>query len=149
MTNEAGTLHAPAHPAPHRDRVGPSALAFGVIAGPLAWGVHLLVNYGIASHACFPGNVTRSAPPRGSDWLWPLLIGSDVIAIAIAAFAALISYRSWRITRREFSGHADKLIEIGESRTRFLALWGMMISAGFMVAMAFDVVGLWVVPICG
>lgn len=148
MTIDAAALQTVAHPAPHRRRAGLLALAFGVAGGPLAWGVHLVVNYGIASHACFPGAVPRSQPPSGVGGLWWLLLSIDLIAIAVAAAAALVSYRSWRATRRELAGRARDLVEIGEGRTRFLALWGLLTGVGFLLAVVFDGVALWVLPLC-
>ena len=147
MTTDTAALHAGAHPAPHRHRVGSLALAFGVAAGPLAWGVHLVVNYGIASHACFPGAGPRSQAPAGAG-LWWLLLSIDLIAIAVAAAATLVSYRSWRATRRELAGRASDLLEIGEGRTRFLALWGLLTGVGFLLAVVFDGVALLVLPLC-
>ena len=149
MANNAATLHAQAHPAPHRSRVGALALMFATIGGPLAWGAHLVANYAIASHACFPGAVPRTASPPDAEALWGLLVAIDVAAMVIAALAAVVSYRSWNSTRRELSGHAGDLIEIGEGRTRFLSVWGMLISVGFLIAIASDLVALWVLPLCG
>ena len=149
MTIEAAALQAGAHPAPHRAVVGVLALAFGVAGGPLAWGVHLVVNYGIASHACFPGAVAaQPAAARRQAVCGGSCSASISIAIAVAAAAALVSYRSWRATRREFAGRAGDLIEIGEGRTRFLALWGLLTGVGFLLAVVFDGVALWVVPLC-
>jgi hypothetical protein len=146
MTHETATLPAQAHH-PLR-RLAGFALAFGLVAGPLAWGVHLVANYALASHACFPGAVPRAALPPGSDWLLPLLIAIDLTVIAIAAVAALLSYRSWRSERQELSRNAGEVVDIGEGRTRFLSLWGMLTSVGFLIAIVFDVVALWVPP-CG
>ena len=36
------------------------------------------------------------------------------------------------------------MFEAGEGRTRFLALWGLMTSIGFLVAIVFSLVGLFV-----
>jgi hypothetical protein len=146
MTNEVATLPTDAHHRPQR-RVG-FALAFGLLAGPLAWGAHLIANYALATHACFPGAVPRTAPSPSSDWLLPLLLAIDLTAIAIAAVAALLSYRSWRSERQELAGNAGGVLDIGEGRTRFLSIWGMLTSVGFLTAIAFDVLGLWV-PLCG
>jgi hypothetical protein len=146
--NDATAMHAHAHPAPHRGRVDLLASLYGIAAGPLAWGAHLLVNYGVTSHACFPGAAPRSTPPPGAGALWSLLLAIDLIAMAIAASAALVSYRAWRASRREVSGHAGELIEVGEGRTRFLALWGMITGGGFLIVIAFDLVGLLVLPLC-
>jgi hypothetical protein len=67
--------------------------------------------------------------------------------VCLAAAAA--AYRGWRTISEESAGTGQPLIESGEGRTRFLALWGIMIGLGFFIAVAFDFAGLWVLPICG
>jgi hypothetical protein len=138
MARDAASIFAPVHPAPRRNRAGPLKLAFGAIGGPLAWGVRLVVNYALASHACFPADVPRDDASSGG--LWPLLIAVDAAALLIAATAAIVSYSSWRSTREEFEGSAPEVIDIGEGRTHFLALWGMMTGLGFFLATVFDLV---------
>jgi hypothetical protein len=83
------------------------------------------------------------------DWLRLLLIAVDLASIAISVAAALIALRSWRATSQEMAEVGSPLVEIGEGRTRFLAGWGLIIAIGFLVAVGFDFVGLWILPICG
>ncbi len=135
-----------AHPAPHRDRVGLGLLALVLIAVPCLWGLRLVVNYAIDSYFCFPDAVRHNILP---GWAWPLLLALDLVCIAAAAAGVFISYRNWQITREEAAASGAPLVEIGEGRTRFLALWGLLIGIGFLVAMGFDLVGLWIVPACG
>jgi hypothetical protein len=141
------SLSRDAHPAPHRDRVSLWILAFGAAGGPVAWVLRLVVNYGLASHACFPGDALRTSPP-GPDWLWPALIAVDIAALEISVAAGLVSYAIWQATRREFAGDVRDVIDIGEGRTRFLALWGMMTGIGFSAATLFDLVMLGVLRPC-
>jgi hypothetical protein len=135
-----------AHPAPHRANINFGLLAAALIATPAMWGIRLVVNYGIDSHYCFPGARRSDALP---GWAWPTLLGIDLLAIVVALAAALISLRSWRQSREEFAASSGPLIEIGEGRTRFLALWGLMTSLGFLGALGFDLVTLWITPACG
>jgi hypothetical protein len=137
------------HPAPHRERVSFSGLLFSLVAPPLAWSTHLVVNFAFASHACFPGHSPRLTPLPDLDWLRLLLIAVNLASIAICFGAALIALRSWRASSQEMAEIGSPLVEIGEGRTRFLAGWGLIISIGFLVAVSFDFVGLWVLPICG
>ena len=138
MESDAASISAPVPAAAHRTRARPWKLAFGAIGGPLAWGVRLVVNYALASHACFSGDVPRDDATSG--WLWSLLIAVDAAALLIAAIAVIVSYSSWRSTREEFEGSAPEVIDIREGRTRFLALWGMMTGLGFFLATVFDLV---------
>jgi hypothetical protein len=145
---EAHAAIAISHPAPHRDRAELSALAFGLVGAPLAWALQLFVNYGVASRVCFPGAAPRmSAIASGSAWVTLLIV--ELIALAIAAAAAVVAYGSWRATRHEASGETSHMVEAGEGRTRFLALWGLMTSIGFFIAIVFSLIGLFLVPLCG
>jgi hypothetical protein len=139
------TSTQPNHPAPHRGRVGLSVLFFGLLAGPFAWSGQLLVNYGLSSHFCYPDDTPLIALSKDLGWLWPFLIAIGVLALAISAAGTLVSLRSWRMTREEASGH---MVDIGEGRTRFLALWGMLTSGGFFLVVLLDFIALFVLPLC-
>jgi hypothetical protein len=136
-----------AHPAPHRDRAALAELAFALAAAPLAWGAQLVIGYGVASHVCF-----AESAPRAASLSWagavPLLV-VELIAIVVATVSAAVAYRLWRATREEASGGTRAMVEAGRGRTRFLALWGLMTSLGFLGAIVFSLIGLLVVPLCG
>ena len=149
MTSDAN-ITSDAHPAPERHQVSLVLLFSGLIAGPAAWSLHLMANYALASERCFPP--TAAEPP----WLRPVLMAIGIAAVAGAAAGALICHRLWQAVRHErsqrepkFESHAHELVEIGEGRTRFLAIWGVLIGLGFFLAIIFDFVGLWILPICG
>ena len=131
--------------AANRDRPSLVLLAAALFAVPCLWALRLVVNYGIDSYFCFPSEVRRNILPT---WAWPTLLGIDVATIAVAIVAILISYHYWRRARDEAVAHAA-LIETGEGPTRFLALWGLLVGFGFLVAVLFDLIGLWIVPVCG
>jgi hypothetical protein len=63
MTVDANAVGSRDHPSPHRHRVSLSALLFGLFGGPVAWIAQLVVNYGLASYACFPGDTPRTHVP--------------------------------------------------------------------------------------
>lgn len=145
---DSATIDDSAHPAPHRHRVRLIWLLLAIFAPPAAWSVHLIVNYASASRSCYPDGSPQSAPT--AHWLWLCLILVDVVSLAISAGAAVLAYRSWHISAEEMAGHTSSpMLETGEGRTRFLAIWGLLIGAGFFVAVIFDFVGLWILPICG
>lgn len=148
MSSET-TLGPNAHPSPHRGRVGAIAMIFGSSGAPLAWATHLIAGYALASTICFPGEALRQQPWASIRWAWSLLIAIDLIAMVIAVLAALTAYHNWRLSHREATGYSQGLVEIGEGRTSFLSLWGILTSIGFFVAVAFDFIGLWIVPLCG
>jgi hypothetical protein len=64
----------------------------------------------------------------------------------MASFA--ISMRAFNRTRNEARGGAHHVMEAGAGRTRFLALWGMVLGAGFAVAAAITAVAFIAVPRC-
>jgi hypothetical protein len=136
-----------AHPAPHRHKVSLLALGFGLAAAPLAWAAQTITGYALSSHACFPGDTPRVAPLFAEAG--QIAVAINLIAIVVAAAAAAIAYRSWRATRDENDGRLHHLVEIGEGRTRFLALCGMLASLGFLVAIIFASLAILLVPLCG
>lgn len=148
MPSSASTT-VEAHPAPHRERVGLGTITLVTLAPPLAWSVHLFTNYAFSSHACYPAGVPLLNPVAGFDWVQWLLIAVDLASIAACIVCALLAYRNWTISARELEETRAPLIEIGEGRTRFLSIWGVIIGLGFTLAIIFDFVGLWIVPICG
>ena len=133
------------HPAPQRHHVALLVLLAALFAVPTIWGLRLVLNFALASYFCFPGTVRQYTLP---GWTWPTLLGIDALAIAVALLAAAASWRNWQLTRDEAAASGAPLMELGEGRTRFLALWGLMTGIGFAVAIAFDLVALWIVPVC-
>ena len=73
------------HPAPHRDRVGLFAIMYGLFASPVFWAGHLMLNYGLGSHACYPGEVPLARGDSGAGWAWPIILAFDIVAIAVAS----------------------------------------------------------------
>jgi hypothetical protein len=146
MAHDA-SIGSAAHPAPYRDRTTLWELTFAVLAPPLAWSIHLVLNYAFASHSCFPDGTPQAAPSLRA--LRVLLLAVDGASLLISAIAVLIAYRAWQVSAQEMADIAPPLVETGEGRTRFLAVWGLLIGIGFFVAVLFDFVGLWILPPCG
>jgi hypothetical protein len=141
--------HAVRHPSPHRGAVAGALLATAILAGPAAWALQLLVNYGLASMACYPvGQPHLDLPPAWRGLPHGLLAGS-LAALAVAVVAAIMGYVFWRRTKGDASGGKRHLIEVGEGRTRFLSAWALWIGVLFSIALAFDVVGTLLVTSCG
>lgn len=137
------------HPAPHRDRVPTWALLVCLAAGPAAWSTQLILGYGLSSYACFPDGepFLRSPPPGWSgEQAWLLLLNLVCLALTCAALA--FDLRAWRRTRDEKRGGAGWLLEVGEGRSRFLALAGMLACGVFAAAIVFNTINLLAVPAC-
>lgn len=134
------------HPSPHRNRVGLTALFFGLCAAAFAWDAQLLVSSALVGHACYPGDMLLRLPLWSGLWWWLLGIGLGGIALAIAG--GLMSWRNWHRTKEEKEGSADDLLAVGEGRTRFLAMFGILCSFLFGVGLIFATAAVLVVPLC-
>lgn len=145
---QADTFMQAEHPSPHRERVSIALLFCGLLAGPVAWGLQLIVNYALAAYRCYPGDVPRTSILPGWSWSSPTILAINIAAALIALLGAAISLRHWRAVRGEHHGSVGHTAETGEGRTRFLALWGMMTGLGFFAAIMFDTVALSMAPQC-
>ncbi len=92
MPNGATLPHSQ-HPAPLRGNVSTVALFAGLLASPLAWGLQLVINYGLAAHACYPGDMPLHdvAPGFHSTRTIILLINLLAMALALAGAAPVLS----------------------------------------------------------
>jgi hypothetical protein len=122
-------------------------LGVALLAAPLAWLIQTSANYGLSSHACYPGAEPLHA--MTAAWQWPAVLLITLGAMLLAAAAALIAFTAWRRTRQEAAGDVPEVLEAGEGRTRFLSLWGTMTGAGFTIALLFSLIALLGVPPCG
>lgn len=125
-------MSAAAHPAPRRDIVPLGVLWFGLFGAPSAWVLQTIVDYGLVSHFCFPGDAPRQAPAfsalRGTG------LAVSVIAAIVSLLAMAAAYRSWRATRHGRDAEHHELLEVGEGRARFMAFAGVLLSAVFLFA---------------
>jgi amino acid transporter len=136
------------HPAPHAGRVSSGESIFGLFAGPLAWFVQLCCGYVLASEPCFQEGSRTAAPPPALHWTWPAMVVLTLVAVVVSLAAFGVSMRAFNRTRHETEGGAHYVLEVGAGRTRFLALWGMVLGAGFAVAAAITAVAFIAVPRC-
>jgi hypothetical protein len=137
------------HPAPHAHRVGRGLLFLGVLLAPTAWAIQLVVNYGLASYVCFPQETPRFSPLPGWEGLRSALVIINVVALIAAVAGIALSFRNWRLSGAEARGGHGKLLEAGEGRTRFLAVWGLWSGVWFLIAILFNTIALVGVPLCG
>ena len=141
MTDASAT-----HPAPHRHRVSFAALMFGIIAAPVFWLGQMTLGYGVSAVTCYGGDhpttITSATALRSA------LIAFDAIAIIAAIAGGIVSYMSWRAVRNEKEGGQRQALEIDDGRVRFMALWGIMSSLWFFIAIAFSTIASVTVPLC-
>jgi len=137
---------APQHPAPARHRVSVTALCFGLLAAPGAWIFSELLLYFISSRLCTLKNPMASAFLRKGISPWFTII--TVAAFLLALIGVWVSLRNWLATREESHGSGHHLAEVGEGRTRFLAMCSMLASIGFAIAFLFIFAQLYTARLC-
>jgi hypothetical protein len=149
MPKEIMASYGVEHPAPHRGRVSDALLFAALLAAPLAWAAQLLLNYALAANACFPRQTPRTSPAPGWEWLHSGLIAINLVALAIAIAATLVTAALWRRTREEAQGGHEQLIDVGHGRTRFFAIWGVWSGVWFIIQILFGAVAAIGAPGCG
>jgi len=134
------------HPAPLREAVAPGLLAFAVLAAPVAWSLEVLVNLSVTSPACYPKDHPLTSPMLTGTAAALTSVQIAVFVLGIAG--AIASVLCWRRTRGEGQGGTNNLVEIGEGRTRFLAMCSIMLSTVFVVAMVFTATAFAMIRLC-
>jgi hypothetical protein len=109
---------------------------FGVYAAPAAWSVQLVLGYGLAAYACNPGRIALAQVAEGWGWTRGASLAVNLLAAVVAAGAGLVSLSGWRATGDD-AGPA-----------RFLSIWGVLTSFGFLIAILFNTVMLVGAPAC-
>lgn len=136
------------HPAPHRDEMSTLRAFVLLFTGPTAWFVQFCVGVQLASWPCYPADTRYLVPIEGYGWTREAAL---VLLLLCALAAAISGLASWRLLQRvsdeREGGHAE-LAEVGHGRTRFIALWGTILGAGFVVATLFTLAGFAMVPRC-
>ena len=133
------------HPSPQRDRASALLLALGFATGPVVLALLLTITYALTSYRCFPDGTRLETPHAGWNWVSTAVPLMYVAGIALTAIAALIAWRLWQRTKDEGPGAT---IELGEGRTRFLGVWGLITSALFVGILGFDLISTFMVPAC-
>jgi hypothetical protein len=137
----------PLHTQPHpEDRLHESFLA--LFGGPIAWFVQLCVGYPLASEACYPGAERRLTLPSHLGWTRAAIVAVMIAACVVSLLALSSSLAAYRRSSSEMRRGAEQAIRIGADRTCFLALWGIIFSAGFAVASVITFVAYFVLPRC-
>ena len=140
----------PGHAAPHRDRVSLTVLAFGLFGSAAAWAIQLISNYSLMAHFCYPLQTPEASPTFAGVRV--VAIAISAVLLVVAVLALLTAIRSFNITRHEIARAEDEAhsetAEIGEGRTRFLSLAGILVSGIFVYGVLMAGVPLISMPIC-
>ena len=125
-------------------------LVYGLLVPPFVWAVELYLNFGLASHACFPDGAPRASFLPGWGRIWMALLAVNIVCAAICAIGLLAAGYSWRRLRDE----PPAAQEIGgapypsEGRLISFAVCGLMVSGLFTLAILFNTISLWALSTC-
>ncbi len=132
------TAPAEVHPVRAVRAATPPALWFGLFGAPVAWSLQLLASYALVAHGCYPDAVPMTIPVVPG--LRTLVLGTGAAALVVALLAAGSAWRSWRATQHGHQAEHEALLEVGEGRTRFMALSGLLLSTVFALGIVMNVV---------
>jgi hypothetical protein len=108
------------------------------------WAVQLELNYGLASHACFPAEAPRASFLPGWERIWVVLLVVNLVCLALCAIGLLTSGYSRRRFRAELGGVEYPSME----RLSAFAVSGLLVSGVFTVAILFNTLYLWALSTC-
>ncbi|WP_375263329.1 hypothetical protein [Palleronia sp.] len=136
------------HPAPDRGRISRSLLAFALLGAPVAWSLQLSGNAALGGLGCLV-----EARPRGFILNWEAtaiaIVVVNVAALVIAVVALAASAHLLRETRHEKMQHSGGVMQAGEGRTRYMAVWGVWGSVLFLIAIGANTVAAVWRNLCG
>jgi hypothetical protein len=102
---------------------GSALLWFGVLAGPAAWSVEIIVGYGVEEIACSTGTVGEEIEGIGVE---PIIVLLTLFLGAVTAAAGLLAFGCLRRLKASRSTAA-------EGRAEWMAIAGIATSAIFLV----------------
>jgi hypothetical protein len=127
-----------------RGAVSGWSLATGLLAAPFAWLLDELGSYFIAATACqLKASGDALTMVRGSS---PAYIVLTAVTWLIALGGLWIALHNWRKTRDEPTGGGHHLL--GEGRTRFVAMCGLMTSISFTLGFVYLTLQMVAAPLC-
>ncbi len=134
-------------PSAQQDTASTLATAFGLWGGPVAWFIQVCAGYTLSSWPCYPLDTPRLGPPSGYGWTWGAVIGISIAAFVVALLSLQVSRAAYR--RSATIGIPPRSpVELRMQRACFLALWGVVFSAGSAVVIAFTTIALSLLPRC-
>lgn len=136
------------HPAPDAEKLSTAMALFMLFAGPLAWFLQLCSSVVLLGWPCFPMMDRLAQPMLHYGWTRPAAVALLAIAMVVAVVAGVVSLRKLHEVSDEKEGGHRELIEVGHGRTRFTAMWGVVLSFSFAVAILLTAVPFLLVPRC-
>ena len=101
------------------------------------------MSFGFSSYAC-----SARAHGIGAAGCTGCCRRPTSLGLLAAALAIALAVSSLRETRDEHEDQAGSMLDAGEGRTRFLALWGLWMGVVFLLAIAFNTLSAWWAGLC-
>jgi len=128
---------APKHPSEARHNVGWWRQGSGLLMAPFAWMSLLLVQFALADIGCRYFKVFQP---------WLILLGA--VSVLAGVIGGILAWSVWRRTRQEAEGGEGEAIDVGEGRSRFFAITGLLSSGIFTTASMFTLLASLMVTPC-
>jgi hypothetical protein len=120
------------------ERGGSGLLWVGTLTGPIAWSIHLVVNYNLEEIACAPA--TRRVGEIWGIGVETLMLGINVVLASATALAGVIAYRCWR-RARGMQGESDE-------RAAWMGIAGVMVSVLFLIIIGMGLAPQFFLDVC-
>ncbi len=146
MSRDTSMLSA--HPARHGRRLSTRRAWFILFGGPLAWFAQLCLGSMLASWPCFAGMERLVAPLPGYHWTRGAAVALMLLATITSALAGALAWRTFDAVCDESVGDTDMFAAIGRGRTRFVALWGVILGVSFAIVSPLTLLAFVLVPRC-
>ncbi len=114
--------------APRLRSIGRLPLWFGLLGGPLAWALQLVVNYYLVSISC--ALELRDFMILEIPGFALLMVLVTLLTLAVTLAAGAVAWWTWR--RTGVGSQTD--LSAADGRTHFLALGGLLLNGLFAVA---------------
>jgi hypothetical protein len=125
-------------------------LVYGLLIPPFVWALELYLNFGLASHACFPDRTPRASFLPGWESIWVGLLVINIVCVAACAAGLIASGFSWRRLRVVHPVPAEEggVPHPAEGRLSAFAVSGLLVSGLFALAVLFNTLSLWALSTC-
>lgn len=127
-------------------RVATGLLWFGLFGAALAWSLQELLAYAVVAHACYPDWRPRYVPVTAGTWTLALAVA--IVTAAIGGLALAAAWRSWGRAASRSREAAERDLQIGEGRVRFMAFGGLLVGGMVMFAVLLNLLAFFLLPVC-
>jgi hypothetical protein len=120
-----------------REARSSTALWFGVLAGPAAWSIQVIVGYGAEEIACSSGSQTEELAGVPIE---TFIIAVNMVLTAITLLALIVSFRRFQLDRRDDPTTG--------ARATWMGLAGVMVSVLFLIVLVSGFAPMWLLTTC-